>query len=192
MSVNLYKHKKVLEIAAWVTATAIVGGALLYYNFIHKVPNIQQAEVGKTCPDFTLNVYKKIDGKYQPNGGYFNVSEQTGKVTVINFWATWCGPCVAEIPHFEELYQNYKEDVSVIAINGDAEELDVSEFLTEKWPSFEIPFGQETNEVNAYGHLGGDGAMPLTVVLDREGTVVYQENLSVTYEALVEVITPYL
>ena len=192
MKIKLYKHKKLLEIVAWSVATAVLGGALVYYNFIHKVPVVEKAEVGKPCPDFTLNVYKKIDGEYEPNGGYFNVSEQQGKVTVINFWATWCGPCVAEIPHFEELYQNYKEDISVIAINGDAEEPDVSAFLTEKWQTYEILFGQDTNEVNAYGHLGGDGTMPMTVVLDREGVVVEHTLASVTYETLEEMITPYI
>ena len=192
MKLNLFKYKKPLEIAAWVTASAVLGGALVYYNFIHKVPQIEKAEVGEMCPDFTLNVYKQADGKYSANGGYFNVVEQQGKVTVINFWATWCGPCVAEIPHFEELYQNYKEDVSVVAINGDAEESDVSEFLTEKWLDYEIPFAQDTNETNAYGLLGGDGAMPMTLILDREGTVVYHTFSSVTYEKLEELITPYI
>ena len=59
------------------------------------------AAKGKTCPDFTFN---DIDGKQH------HISEFFGKVLYLDYWATWCHPCVWEIPFFEKLYQEYKND----------------------------------------------------------------------------------
>lgn len=130
------------------------------------------SEVGMQCPDFTVPLY---------GGGEFHLSETRGKVVVLNFWATWCSPCCAELPYFEQLWENYPDDVALVAIHSSLVTDDVPSYIEEM--GYEMPFAlDETGEVIA--SLGGSTMLPQTVVLDREGTIVYNRIGSVTYEDL--------
>lgn len=177
-----------LQFAAWAAALALLLGALLYYNVFAGSNREVGNQVGNECPAFSVT-YLGADGE-------FTVSEHRGKVTVINFWATWCTPCVQEIPHFENLYQNYKDDVEVIAIHGTKVTEDVVAFLNTKgWNEYGISFAQDAageEYTSVYEMLGGTEMWPMTVVLDKEGVIVYSKDGSVTYENLVEIVTPLL
>lgn len=130
------------------------------------------SEVGMQCPDFTVPLY---------GGGEFHLSETRGKVVVLNFWATWCSPCCAELPYFEQLWENYPDDVALVAIHSSLVTDDVPSYIEEM--GYEIPFAlDETGAVIA--SLGGSTMLPQTVVLDREGAIVYNRIGSVTYEDL--------
>ena len=130
------------------------------------------SEVGMQCPDFTVPLY---------GGGEFHLSEARGKVVVLNFWATWCSPCCAELPYFEQLWENYSDDVALVAIHSSLVTDDVPSYIEEM--GYEMPFAlDETGEVIA--SLGGSTMLPQTVILDREGTIVYNRIGSVTYEDL--------
>ena len=130
------------------------------------------SEVGMQCPDFTVPLY---------GGREFHLSETRGKVVVLNFWATWCSPCCAELPYFEQLWENYPDDVALVAIHSSLVTDDVPSYIEEM--GYEMPFAlDETGEVIA--SLGGSTMLPQTVVLDREGTIVYNRIGSVTYEDL--------
>lgn len=130
------------------------------------------SEVGMQCPDFTVPLY---------GGGEFHLSEARGKVVVLNFWATWCSPCCAELPYFEQLWENYPDDVALVAIHSSLVTDDVPSYIEEM--GYEMPFAlDETGEVIA--SLGGSTMLPQTVILDREGTIVYNRIGSVTYEDL--------
>ncbi|MEB2283031.1 redoxin domain-containing protein [Lysinibacillus xylanilyticus] len=74
---------------------------------------------GDTPPDFTLT---SLDGKN------VTLSELRGKKVVLNFWATWCPPCKAEMPHMQNYYEQYakKDNVEIIAVNLTSEERDVT------------------------------------------------------------------
>ena len=61
--------------------------------------------VGAEAPDFEVVL---------TNGETFRLSEQRGKIVLINIWATWCGPCVAEMPEIEQLSKDYADDLVVI------------------------------------------------------------------------------
>ena len=52
------------------------------------------------------------------DGGEFTLSDHEGKVILLNFWATWCGPCVGEMPAFERLQETYGEDLALVAVNS--------------------------------------------------------------------------
>ena len=109
---------KTVKIVAWALAGAVLGGALVYYNFLEK------EEVGAMlyddCPDFTLSTYAVEEGKFVVSDETFTLSEHVReKVIVLNFWATYCQPCRKEIPHFNEFYEEYAEDVEVVIINGE-------------------------------------------------------------------------
>ena len=65
-------------------------------------------EIGKSAPDFELT---KLDGTN------VKLSDLKGKKVILNFWATWCGPCQQEMPDMEAFYKEHKENVEILAIN---------------------------------------------------------------------------
>lgn len=136
------------------------------------------SEVGMLGPDFTASIY---------GGGEFDLADTRGRVTVINFWATWCGPCVKELPNFQALQEAYP-DVAVIAIHSDLVTDDVEAFLAQY--DYTIPFAlDESGIIAAYG---GSAMLPQTVILDQNGVIVYNTVGSVTYELLESVVAPLM
>lgn len=180
-----------LEMTVWILALALLVGALVYYNFVDvKAPGPVNTEtgyeVGDVAPDFTVNLYGS-------EGGEFNLYANRGKVTVINFWATWCTPCVNEMPYFNQLAQNY--DIEVIAIHGMITR-DVQKFIDDNWSDYIVTFAQdviENNQSVTYRMLGGNTAWPMTVIVDEEGTVVYNDIRSFhSYDDMIRVLGEYL
>lgn len=177
-----------VELSAWILALAVLCGALLYYNVLHKdkavgpppVAENEGYEVGDTAPDFTVKLYNAEDGS-------FTLSQNRGKVTVINYWATWCTPCVAEIPYFNELAQKYA-DIQVIAVHGTGGNMStVQKFIeTKGWRDYTMTFAQDNIESGksvtyTYFNQAKDsatGAWPMTVVVDAEGKIVYNNTKS--------------
>lgn len=136
-------------------------------------------EVGMLGPDFSVPLY---------GGGTFHLSDVRGTVTVINFWATWCTPCVAELPHFDELYRTYGDAIEVIALHSDLVTDDVDAYLANY--DYTIHFAlDDSGVVTAYG---GSTMLPQTIVLDKNGVIVYNTVGSVTYELLESLITPLI
>ena len=175
---------------AWIAALIVLAGALWYFNAPQSVapeqPTVAPAEdmpvggeVGMLGPDFSAPLY---------GGGTFRLADTRGQVTVINFWATWCAPCCAELPYFERLCQTYGGDVAVIAIHSDLVTDDVDAYLARY--DYTMPFAlDDAGVIAAYG---GSVMLPQTVVLDRNGVVVYNQVGSVTYELLESLIVPLL
>ena len=122
-------------------------------------------------------------------GGDFTLSEKCGQVVVINFWATWCTPCVAELPHFEALQKAYPDDVSVVAIHSNLVTDDVREFLNRE--AYALSFAQDTDGT-VMTRLGGSTQLPMTVIVDRDGTIVYNRVGSMTFDRLTALIEPLL
>lgn len=138
------------------------------------------SEVGMRCPDFSVPLYGESGGDFTP---------YTGKVTIINFWATWCTPCVGELPYFQQLQDTYGEDISMVAIHSNLVTDDVDEFLARE--GYTIPFAlDETGDVIA--SLGGSTMLPMTVILDADGNIVYNKVGPVTYELLDSLVAPYI
>ena len=197
------RTNKKLEITAWVAACTVLTGALAYYNFIDK-PIVSGVEVGEYCPDFTLPTYQIVDGEFTTGGKFFILSEQTDKVVVINFWATYCAPCKAELPEFNQIQEKYSESVVVITLDGETSLTD-EQLLTwlntnedsKEWSSFSVLFakynGQKDSASNVYNTLGFvSGALPATIVVDREGKIAFKKEGSMHYADLEEVIAPLL
>ncbi|MGB2879908.1 MAG: TlpA disulfide reductase family protein [Candidatus Omnitrophota bacterium] len=113
------------------------------------------------APDFTLN---DLDGKP------FRFSSTRGKVVILDFWATWCPPCKAEIPHFVELYMDYKrqglEIVGVSLDRGGA--ATVMPFARQ----FSINYPIVIDDQKVTQDYGGIRAIPTTFVIDRQGRIV--------------------
>lgn len=121
--------------------------------------NAQAVSVGDTAPDFTL---KNMQGKNM------NLTEQRGNIMLINFWASWCGPCRKEMPVLQALEDKYKDlGVQVWGINVEQESQAGKDFLANLSLNFSI-FFDETNTLSKTYQVE---AMPTTVIVDRDGVV---------------------
>ena len=116
---------------------------------------------GQTAPDFALK---------SSTGENMRLSEYRGDVVMVNFWATWCGPCRQEMPLLDELYQRYSRvGFNLLGVNIDDDSRRAMQMIEELGVNFPVLF-DATKEVS---ELYDVDAMPVTVIIDREGTVRY-------------------
>ena len=114
----------------------------------------------KNAPDFTL---KDADGKT------VKLSDYRGKVVLLNFWATWCGPCKIEIPWFMEFEQTYKDrGFAVLGVSMDEDGWEtVKPYIADKKVNYRVLLGDEV-----VGNLyGGIESLPTTFLIDKDGRV---------------------
>jgi peroxiredoxin len=98
------------------------------------------------------------------------LSQYKGQVVMVNFWATWCGPCQQEMPLLDQMYKKYKPAGFVLlGVNVDKESPAVRELLARKPVSFPVLL-DPTNAVSKAYHLD---EMPSSVIIDRKGTIRY-------------------
>lgn len=115
--------------------------------------------LGQAAPDFALK---------SSSGENLRLSEYRGDVVMINFWATWCGPCRQEMPLLDELYSRYQRvGFSLLGVNIDDDSSKAMNMVSELGVSFPVLFDARKEVSKLYSV----DAMPVTVLLDREGTV---------------------
>ena len=102
------------------------------------------------------------------DGGEVSLEGLKGQVVMVNFWASWCGPCRQEMPHLEALYQRYESlGFTLLGVNVDKDSRDAQEFLDETPVTFPILFDPESAVSELYDVI----AMPSTVLVDRDGNM---------------------
>lgn len=114
----------------------------------------------KPAPDFVLK---------DANGAAVKLSDYKGKVVLLNFWATWCGPCKVEIPWFIEFQQQYKDkgfEVLGVAMDDEGWQA-VKPYLTERKVNYRVLLGNDS-VTQLYG---GVDSLPTTFVIDKEGRI---------------------
>ncbi|MBN8447269.1 MAG: TlpA family protein disulfide reductase [Gammaproteobacteria bacterium] len=100
-------------------------------------------------------------------------AELAGKVVIVDFWASWCGPCRKSFPFFNELQQKHQAaGLVVLAVNEDEERSDAEAFLKQYPASFAVLFDKEGQLASQYQIPG----MPTTVVIDRNGKIRYSHS----------------
>ena len=119
------------------------------------------ADTGGPAPAFTLAT---LEG--QPGA----LSQYKGQVVMVNFWATWCGPCQQEMPLLDQMYKKYKPaGFTLIGVNVDKEAPPVKELLARKPVSFPVLL-DPANQVSKAYHVD---EMPSSVIIDRKGDIRY-------------------
>lgn len=185
-------NKKLLLLVI-LLAVLLIGSSVLYQRLSKEAPHENLAVLDPTtaetqpteaageeparsaAPEFTV---------YDREGGAVALSEFRGKPVILNFWATWCGYCVQEMPDFEELFQTYGEQIHFLMINAtDGQQETVEKatgFVDGKGFTFPVYFDTEQSAVSAYGIH----AMPMTFFLDAEGNFVAYGQGMLTGDAL--------
>jgi peroxiredoxin len=121
--------------------------------------SISAGPMSGTAPNFSLRA---------KDGGEVSLADLQGQVVMVNFWATWCGPCRQEMPHLEALYQRYSDlGFTLLGVNVEADSSGADKFLKETPVSFPILFDPKSEVSKMYDVI----AMPSTVIVDREGNM---------------------
>ncbi len=128
--------------------------------------------IGEQLTDFTLSCY---------DGTEFHLADCRGKITFINLWATYCTPCIRELPYFNDLCALHGEDTVVICIHPSMVAEDPKAFLGDE--KYLMRFATDTEDAAANA-IGAAGMLPQTVVLNRKGEVIYNAPGSVTPDIL--------
>lgn len=145
-------HHKIRARCCHVIGLALVSMAVLFTSF-----STLGGDGKGPAPDFTLA---------SKDGGNVRLQEQLGNVVLINFWASWCGPCREELPYLEALQQEYADlGFTVLAVNVDRESSKADILLKDIGVSFPVLFDVNDQVSSLYDVQ----AMPTTVIVDRDG-----------------------
>ncbi len=160
----MYSPMRRRLLTALALACVVVAGYLLYPVVIHslaqKIRESRGVEVSKKAPDFTL---KEASGKR------LSLSDYKGKVVLLNFWATWCGPCKEEIPWFIQFEKEYgSQGFTVLGVSMDDDGWNViNPYVAQHGINYPIVLADE--DVNE--RYGGIDALPTTLMIGRDGKV---------------------
>jgi cytochrome c biogenesis protein CcmG/thiol:disulfide interchange protein DsbE len=137
-------------------------------------PTPETPKKGTLAPDFTLADMK---------GGHIGLSSLKGKAVVLNFWATWCGPCKIEMPWLVDLQKKYgPQGLQIVGVAmDDASDKEILAFAHKMGVNYVVLRGSE-KIADLYGGLEG---LPATFFLDRSGTIV-DETMGLVSESVIE------
>jgi peroxiredoxin len=153
-------------------------GLILVLGFIASGTALTKTTPVKQAPDFTL---RSLEGEN------VKLSELRGNVVMINFWASWCGPCRQEMPLLESLYQRYNAlGFELLGVNVEQDVDDAKRWLADRPVSFPVLLDPENELTKIYQVK----AMPSTILVDRDGNVRhlhkgYKPGDEDTYQQLV-------
>ena len=144
------------RVKSWVIMGLLAVG---FYN-----PHIPQLKPGEKLQPAPALVVQTVDGKV------LDLQQQKGKVVFINFWATWCPPCLAELPSVNDLYLKVKDNPNIVFLSIDADNNlpKSSLFLKNKGYLFPVYSGNLTLPPTFYS-----GSIPTTLVINKKGEVVF-------------------
>lgn len=186
------KNKGVLALAAFLTGILVLGvvvypkladsyGGGLQNNLEVVDTPAASVEVAPEeaepvlAPDFTV---------YDAEGNEVHLSDFAGKPVVLNFWASWCGPCKSELPAFENVWQEFGGDIEFLMVNltdGVSETVDgVSKFVSKNGFTFPVYFDTAQNAAYTYGVT----SIPATALISAEGEIVAAQVGAVSEDSL--------
>ena len=189
------KNKKTFIIMALAFVVLLGGASVLYKNLSKDIKpqggglsantydeivenNTQQNEIDETTSDTQKEEQEKMFAPdfvmTDSNGTQVYLSDFIGKPIVLNFWASWCGPCKMEMPDFNEKYAELGDDVHFLMVNmtdGSRETVDVAKkFIESQGYTFPVYFDTEMDAAITYGVT----SLPTTYFIDAEGYAIAQ------------------
>jgi peroxiredoxin len=136
------------------------------------------SHIGERAPDFTL---RSLDGEF------ISLSQFRGRVVILDFWASWCGPCRSTMPNLHALWRDVADrGVDLIGISLDRTEAAASSYLASNGYGDVISLWESLSAAQAVASLYGVRAIPQTVVIDRNGIVRFNNHPAMLERALLE------
>ena len=190
------KRRTLMRCISTVLLLAILVGTIGYYWRQEDVPNLAIAgmedrgnQIGDLCYNADLNIIAQNADVYADTID----PTRTGKITIINFWGTWCTPCVKELPYFDQIATEYADSVTVIAVHTNMIWETAHAFIETYYPDSNMIFARDDTMEGStaeqyYTALGGRGTYPYTVILDENGIVVSVFLNTLEYEDLQKVV----
>lgn len=146
--------------AAIGAAFLLAAGSALATADFKAVPKLEEMKDRSAAPDFTLS---------DPAGKKVSLKDYRGKIVFLNFWASWCSPCRAEMPGMDRLYREFKDKgLEMLAVNVKDKRDDALRFMKELKISYPVAMDPEGEVGLLYGAWG----MPTTYLIDRKGQVL--------------------
>lgn len=179
------KNKLILGILGMIL---LIAGSSFLYNNLKEREADQLSQLAQKTMDEAKNEQDQVTGNedstqeenpdmtdfivYDSEGNKVRLSDFVGKPIVLNFWASWCGPCKAEMPEFEKMYQEKKDEIHFLMVNmtdGNQEtRKSAKEYVEDEGYTFPVYFDSDLNAAMAYQVY----SIPTTYFFDENGSMV--------------------
>ena len=163
----LKKHYKNILFASILLIVFLTPAGFHLKVFLHKYINFSPSEIALEEQITLANYNWQLTDE---NGAKIDFNEFKNKVVVINFWATWCPPCVAEMESFQKLYDKYQDDVIFLFVANDKEEK-VKGFMNDNNYNYSNYFESSSTPPELVS-----STIPATFIIDKNGKIVMEKK----------------
>lgn len=172
-------NNKLIEMIKRNYSTIIIGALVLVLLFVPEAKAVVQQgfmKLGLFQPKLEkVETTTKTEGNYKfemvdANGKATTLEDLKGKVVFLNFWATWCPPCIAEMPTIQTLYDKFKDDKDVVILTVEVEGKrdKVAKFMARKKLTLPVVYPTSAIPTDFF-----NGSLPTTVILDKQGNIAH-------------------
>ena len=146
---------------------------IVFFNFYYSQIDTSQTTVTENKEPNYIPAYDFNLQALQSEDSLLTLSSLKGNVVLINFWATWCGLCIAEIPEFNSLLKKYEEkNFKILGISVNDSEKQLKKFITKFNVDYPLLFGSIEKMNTVIINYGGFNSVPVSYLINREGLVV--------------------
>ena len=164
-SVGEYYHKLGENARNSIFRDMLDGAMMRYFEYTNATKAKEEVITGSNTPDFTLN---DMDGKP------FTLSSLRGKYVIIDFWGSWCGPCIFGIPKMKDVYEKYKDKLEILGVACNEQSVNTWRDAVKE---HELPWINVYNDnSSAVNVMYGIMAYPTKIVIDPEGAILMREE----------------